>query len=242
MHATGSTRRPVPTCSGRRRTLLPHALLALVPFAVLLGLVEGRWPPLRTLDRGVTGAVQDLLADQPGVVTVVQALTYLGDGATWWVLLSATALYLLWRRRHRLALFVAVTGVGGGLLNLAVKAGVGRARPDLVDPVSYASGFAFPSGHTMNSAIGVGVLLTVFLPQLSARWRPPAVAAGAVVALVVGSSRVLLGVHWMSDVIAGWLLSAVWVLVMVVLFRAWQPEPGTGRPTVGAPQEGHRHG
>lgn len=212
----------------RRGSLLPSALLLLGSFAGLLGLVVAPWRPLLALDRGVTEAVQDLVADRPAVATVMQTVTYLGDGETWWALLSVTTLYLLLRGRHRLAWFVAVTGAGGGLLNLAVKSGVGRVRPELAEPVSYASGFAFPSGHTMNSAIGLSVLLVVLLPHVPDRWRVPAVVAGAVVALAVGSSRVILGVHWASDVVAGWLLSLAWVLVMVVLFRPRHRGPGTG--------------
>lgn len=239
-------RRLAPTWFTAQAALPLTALLALLPFVLLLGLVEARWQPLRALDRGVTETVQDLVAAQPAVATIMQTVTYLGDGVTWWVLLSVTTLYLLVRRHRRIALFVAVTGIGGGLLNLAVKAGVGRARPDLAEPVSYASGFAFPSGHTMNSAIGMSVLLIVFLPLLAPRWRFPAVAAGTLFALAVGLSRIVLGVHWASDVVGGWLLSLAWVLAMVAIFRAWQREPRTGRsqqrPTVGMPQNRHRHG
>lgn len=110
----------------------------------------------------------------------------------------------------------------GGLLNLAVKAAVGRDRPDLPEPVSHAPGFAFPSGHAMGSAIGVSVLLFVLLPLLAPRWRRPAVAMGTLFAVTVGLSRIVLGVHWVSDVLGGWLLSVAWVLAMVAGFRAWQ--------------------
>lgn len=218
-----------------RAVLLLTALVVLtVPFALLLGLVEARWEPLRAVDQGVAQALHSLATGHPVVVAVMQAVSDLGGSTTWWVLHSAATLYLLVRRLPRLALFVAVTAAGGGLLNLAVKAAVSRDRPDLPEQVSHAPGFAFPSGHTMGSAIGVSVLLLVFLPVLAPRWRRPAVAAGALFALAVGLSRIVLGVHWVSDVVGGWLLSLAWVLAMVAVFRAWQRESGRPQPTQAA--------
>ncbi len=218
--------RAAPTRTGARGTLLLAALLVLaLPFSLLLALVEVGWEPLREVDRGVAAGLNELLVERDGVVFATQLLTDLGGGATWWVLLSVATAYLLVRRQPGLALFVAVTGLGGALLNRAVKAAVGRARPELAEPLSQAGGFAFPSGHTMSSAIGVTVLLIVFLPLLAARWRRPAVVAGALFAIAVGLSRIVLGVHWVSDVLGGWLLSAVWLLVMTALFRPWNAEP-----------------
>lgn len=205
---------------GGRTSLLLAALTALaVPFGTLLALVEARWEPLRAVDQGVAQALNELVADRPVIVAATRAVTDLGGGATWWILLSATTVYLLARSLPRLALFVAVTGIGGALLNRAVKTAVGRQRPELAEPVSQASGFAFPSGHTMSSAIGVSVLLLVFLPVLAPRWRRLAVVAGALFAFAVGLSRIVLGVHWVSDVLGGWLLSLAWVLAMVALVR-----------------------
>lgn len=217
---------------GVRAALLLVALTVLaVPFGLLLGFVAARWEPLLAADRVVAQALNELLADRPVAVTLTQVVTDLGGSATWWILLSATTVYLLVRRLPRLAAFVAVTGIGGGLLNLAVKAAVGRQRPELAEPLSQASYFAFPSGHTMGSAIGVSVLLIVLLPVLPPRWRRAAVAAGALFAFAVGSSRSLLGVHWASDVLGGWLLSLAWVLTMVALFRAWPSESAHSHPS-----------
>lgn len=224
-------RAAVSWCGVRTALLLAALIVLAVPFGILLGLVEARWKPLRAVDQGVAQALNDLVADRPLIVAATQAVTDLGGGATWWILLSAATVYLLVRRRPRLALFVAVTGIGGALLNRAVKAAVGRQRPELVEPVSQATGFAFPSGHTMGSAIGVSVLLLVFLPVLAPRWRRPAVVVGALFAFAVGLSRIVLDVHWLSDVLGGWLLSLAWVLAMVALLRPWHGESARPQPS-----------
>lgn len=217
---------------GTRVALLQAALVVLAaPFSLLLALVEAGWGPLLEVDRDVATALNELLVDHENVVFATQVLTDLGGSTTWWLLLSSATAYLLLRRQPRLALFVAVTGLGGGLLNRAVKAAVGRSRPEFAEPVSQTGGFAFPSGHTMSSAIGVTVLLVVLLPLLAARWRRPAVVAGALFAISVGLSRIVLGVHWVSDVLGGWLLSIVWLLMMAALFRPWTAESVHRQPS-----------
>jgi undecaprenyl-diphosphatase len=195
------------------------AMTALMLFGVLLATVQARWEPLTTLDHNVATALHDLLDDRHALTAVTQFVTNLGGGVTWLVLLSSTALYLLVRGQQRLALFVAVATLGGRVLNRAVKTTVGRERPELADPVSHAAGWAFPSGHAMGSAIGISVLLLVFLPLLAPRWRPSAIGLGILFAAAVGASRVMLGVHWLSDVLGAWLLSLAWMLAMIALLQ-----------------------
>jgi membrane-associated phospholipid phosphatase len=200
---------------------LPTAA-AGVAFTILLGLVQGQWTPLLTLDQAVAHPVQAFVADRPALVTATHAVTDLGARSMWRILLTLTIVYLLVRRLPRLALCVAVAGFGAVLLNRAVKAAVGRQRPELPDPVAQVGGYAFPSGHAMDSAIGVSLLLLVFLPLLGARWRRRAVLAGALVVLSVGLSRIALGAHWLSDVLGGWLLALAWMHAVVAIIRPGQ--------------------
>lgn len=200
-------------------------------FGALLSVVATGWEPVNRLDRHVAHGLNEVVAERHDVVASTQMVTDLGGGMTWWLVLSAATLALLLARHPRAALFVAVTGAGGELLNRAVKAAVGRPRPELAEPVSQAGGYAFPSGHAMGSAIGVGVLLLVLLPRLPLRWRRPALAASVLFAAAVGASRVVLGVHWASDVLAGWLLAAAWLLTTAALLRPWpQPPAAPQRP------------
>jgi undecaprenyl-diphosphatase len=154
----------------------------------------------------------------------MEALSTIGS---WWVyLLGFTAVtgWLLWRRLTRLAVFVAVTVAVNPLLNELVKVAVHRARPVLTDPVVHANGASFPSGHAQAAMVGYSVLLLVFLPVLRGPARPVAIVVAALMVLAIGFSRVALGVHYVSDVLAGYVLGAAWVASMIALFNTWRRE------------------
>ena len=111
---------------------------------------------------------------------------------------------LLARRRRRWAAYLALTAVGGVLLNQLLKRHFVRPRPDLASAVLGATGYSFPSGHAMSATIVLGAL--GYLAARSARsWavKSAAFSAFATLALAIGVSRLYLGVHWASDVVAG---------------------------------------
>jgi membrane-associated phospholipid phosphatase len=87
---------------------------------------------------------------------------------------------------------------------------------------------SFPSGHAQSAIVAWAVLLLVFLPALHGRWRALAVAVAAVMVLAIGFARVTLGVHFVSDVLAGYVLGAAWVAAMIAAFNAWRRD--SGRP------------
>ncbi|MGN6299802.1 MAG: phosphatase PAP2 family protein [Angustibacter sp.] len=129
---------------------------------------------------------------------------------------------VLWRRRAWVAaLWAATTMVVGTLLGAVLKLIVSRARPALDDPVATASGFSFPSGHALNAALGVSLLVALL-------WRPAGdrgrrtllLGVGGLLIVLTGLDRVLLGVHFPSDVVAGWLIG---VLVVVSSWVAFGP-------------------
>jgi len=148
---------------------------------------------------------------------------------------AVAAVVLLRRHRARLALFLVVTTAVGGLLDTAVKVAVSRSRPSLVDPVATAAGKSFPSGHAMSSTVVYGALLLVFLPYVARRWRPAVVAGAVVVVLAVGFTRLALGVHYISDVLGGYVLGLAWLAASTAAFSIWRVE--RGRPPV-EPMEG----
>lgn len=192
-------------------------------FAALLWVLRG---PLVTLDRAVADTVNAAVAPRPWLVGVLTAVTVLGATLTGAVVLATLALALVVRGRSRLALYVVVTGLGGLLVTNAVKELVGRLRPEVAAPFASAPGWSFPSGHTVAVTIWVGVVLLVLLPVVSPRARRPAIAAAVAVVVLVGLTRLGLGVHHLGDVVAGWLLGAAWLAVTTTAFRTWRRDEG----------------
>ena len=128
------------------------------------------------------------------------------------------------------AIFLAVTCIGGGIVDTIVKVGVGRPRPEVEEPIIEAFGKSFPSGHSMQAVVCYGALLLVFLPLLNGRVRTLAIAAYVVLFLAIGFSRLSLGVHFISDVLGGYVLGAAWLAGSVAVFEIWREERGK-RPT-----------
>jgi membrane-associated phospholipid phosphatase len=148
-------------------------------------------------------------------------------GAVGMAALVATVLaVLITRRRFRWAAYLAITSAGGALLNQLLKFHFVRQRPDLKAAVLGAMGYSFPSGHAMSGTIILGAL--AYLAARSIReWKnkSAALAALATLALAIGVSRVYLGVHWTSDVGAGFAAGLLWVTATTTgyeLFRQYR--------------------
>ncbi|MDP9416474.1 MAG: phosphatase PAP2 family protein, partial [Actinomycetota bacterium] len=210
------------------RALLAAAAVALVgiPFGLLLLLVRSRWRPLLALDAGARDALHGYAVDHDTFVTGMTVVSGIGSWPVYVAVFAAVVTWLLWRRLPRLAVFVVVTVLGGWALNATMKQVVHRARPVLLDPVAQARGLSFPSGHAQSAMVAYGVLLLVFLPVLARVWRRLAVAAAVLMVLAIGFSRVALGVHYVTDVLAGYVLGAAWVAAMISVFNVWRVERG----------------
>ncbi|MGY4913257.1 phosphatase PAP2 family protein [Micromonospora aurantiaca (nom. illeg.)] len=201
-----------------------------VGFGVLLMLVRFRWSPLYHADHETAEWFNNLVAPHGPLVTVLQAITDLGGRPVLIWLVSIAVVGLLIRRQSRLAVYLIVTGAGGLILDPSLKALVGRLRPVVDVPIASAPGNSFPSGHALGSFVAYGALLLVFLPAMSPRWRKPAIAIAGVLIFLVGLTRIALGVHFVSDVIGGWLLGAAWLGVTAYAFRLWRRERGRPVP------------
>ena len=212
------------------RALLAAAALALVavPFGLLLFLVKDRWSPLLSVDEGARDELYALAVDSESFVAAMQTLSTIGSTTVYLVLFTLVVLWLLWRRLPRLAAFVVVTTLGSWGLNNLVKLAVDRARPVLPDPVAEAPGLSFPSGHAQAAMVGYAVLLLVFLPLLRGASRWLAIGFAVAIVAAIGFARVALGVHYVSDVLAGYALGAAWTLAMTAAFGAWKRERGHG--------------
>jgi membrane-associated phospholipid phosphatase len=217
---------PVRHFAGRSLAGLVAVLGAGVGFGLLLVLVRLSWRPLYALDHDAAVDLNALVHRHDWMVAVLRQISTYGGRPLLIPLVVVVALALTLRRRYRLAIYLVVTGIGAGLLDPAVKVIVGRLRPVLETPVAHAPGNSFPSGHALSSFVVYGALVLVFLPALGRRLRLVVLPLAALLVFAIGLSRVALGVHFVSDVLAGWLLGACWLGVTGYAFRLWRTEVG----------------
>ena len=206
-----------------RGRLVGAAAAFLTAFAALLVLVEVRWTPLHRADLSTSDYLHGYARAHHGFVVTLQVLSDIGSGWTATGVFAVVAAWLLWRRRIRLAAFAIATAVLSSPLNWLVKEAVRRLRPTFLDPVAHAPGFSFPSGHAQSAVVTVGILLVVFLPRVPSPARPVLVATAALWIAAIGLARIGLGVHYLSDVLAGYALGAAWLALMVAAFRPVTP-------------------
>ena len=211
---------------GLRVTLLIGAfVLVTVPFTFLLLQVLAKGP-IENVDTAIANWMNGWVHGHPWLVHLLEVVSWFGL-PLWLGIMVTTGSLFVWRRgRPRLAAYLVVTVVGGSLVDTAVKLLVDRPRPVVDHPLDTAVGTSFPSGHAMASTLTYGALLLVFLPVLSRRMRPIAIAGAVGIVLAVGSSRLLLGVHFLSDVLGGYVLGAAWLLAATAVFEIWRTEEG----------------
>ena len=173
----------------------------------------------------------------PWLVDVFETVTFFGSASTLAGLGVAVALMLTGLRRWSLLLGWAAALAGTGLLNTTLKGVIRRLRPQLPEPWVTEQGWSFPSGHAMGSFVAYGFLaylLTRITPTNFA--RRTTVAALAVLVLLIGFSRIYLGVHFLSDVIGGYAAAAVWLTFCILVTHGAQ-----GRSRTSSTQPSSRH-
>lgn len=228
-----------------RRELIPLAALALIAgtglaFLKIAGEVgEGE---THALDRAVLVALRtpgDLGRPIGPAWLKVAAidLTSFGSLAVLSVMVLMVSGFFASLRRFREALALLVAAGGGLMLSQVLKAFFGRARPDAVFQVVPTINASFPSGHAMLSAVvflSLGVTVARYAQQR--RVKAYALTCAIALTLVVGASRVYLGVHWPTDVLAGWCLGAAWASAVwlgewaLERLRPSSPSAGSYRP------------
>jgi undecaprenyl-diphosphatase len=134
----------------------------------------------------------------------------------------AIAGWLVWQRRYRDGLFFLLAVVGSLLVNMGAKNHFTRLRPDLWASIAPEMSYSFPSGHAMGSATLATALLLLAWPT---KWRWRVAVPALAFMLLVGMSRVYLGVHYPSDILAGWSAACAWVLAMHWLVASRAPPP-----------------
>ena len=164
-------------------------------------------------DSALAGALSMSLGDS--VLWLLSWFTTLGDRMFLTVLAVLVTAALLWRRQWLLAAFYAVATAGGGLLNRLLKLGFERARPEHDHGFATALGWSFPSGHASAAMAVYGGACYLAWRLAPVAWRLPGVALAAGLVMAIGLSRVLLQVHFASDVAAGFAITFVWLALCV---------------------------
>lgn len=169
--------------------------------------------------------------------SAVRDVTALGGTVVVSLITIAASGFLFLSGKRGAALFVVAAIVGALLLSFGMKAGIERPRPDLVPHGVVVYTASFPSGHATGSAatyLTLAALLARFQPRRKLKWF--ILGFGATLTFLIGLSRVYLGVHWPSDVVAGWTLGACWALLCWLVAR-WLQRRGTVERTGERPDE-----
>jgi len=159
----------------------------------------------------------------PWLESAVRDVTALGSTVVLVLITTATIVYLLLIRRPATALLMFVAVAGGQVLSNLLKFEVDRPRPDLVSHLVNETSLSFPSGHAMLSAVTyltLGSLAARFLPDRTTKVFVLGLAV--LTTVLVGTSRVYLGVHWPSDVLAGWCAGFAWAMLCWLAARLLQ--------------------
>ncbi|WP_427795322.1 phosphatase PAP2 family protein [Clavibacter nebraskensis] len=229
------------------RALGPHAALVitlLVGLVLAFGLaaIAAQVYDNVTDADGVAGLDKPLLAFMIGIRT-----PWLNDAATAYTdvagvvimpIIAVVAMLFLSVRRRSWTPVILVLAAGGGslLLTIAGKDIVGRARPDLADAVPpYETSPSFPSGHTLNAVAIAGILAYLLLLRQHRRaTRVLSIAVAVVFAITIGASRVYLGHHWFTDVLAAFFLSGAWLALVITAHRLYLTARRPGAVEAGA--------
>jgi undecaprenyl-diphosphatase len=192
------------------------------------------------MDTGVAATFNRIDTGQPELTKAAEIVSDVFGPNVFRVALMVIALVYVIRGERHHATWLVITVFGGAALGFGLKEIVGRARPALPDPVSTAPGLSFPSGHALGASIGCCLLLLITLRFLPRGGRVAAVIAAALIVGAVALARVVLGVHFVSDVLAGIALGIGWVAVTTWAYVAWRRETGqpVERPAdVGTPEQ-----
>lgn len=230
---------PSPRATGHPRgrrlvRAVGYAVAFTVPVAVLAVAVRSKAPGVLALDEAVIRSATDLTRANPGLRRALLAwqTTFQATGVN----LVCTGVFVwAWRRRglRTRALWAFVTLMSSWAIGLGVKHLVQRARPVIEDAVAHAPGFSFPSGHATNTTAAGLTLVLLLWPVLGHRGRVVFPAAVATVVLLTGADRVLLGVHYPSDVVAGIVLGGAMVGASYLGYVGWNPATGSPVETRG---------
>jgi membrane-associated phospholipid phosphatase len=170
------------------------------------------------IDQAIADELHQQGLQAPNLIAFYKVISAIGLPGVWVMGIAVGLLFLV--RRQRLHLIVwSVTLIGGILVNNIVKLAFSRPRPVFPDPFVIEQNFSFPSGHAMIAIIGFGMLAYVILIPLKSRLLSIAIVFAIMLLIIlVGISRMALGVHFFSDVIGGYAAGGAWLALCITIF------------------------
>jgi len=172
--------------------------------------------PFWSADHGVATWFHERLT--PAFVTMLHAFAEFGSGEWIGIVLSALVLFFAWKRWWPSLITLIIAVPGGMLLNEWLKLVVHRQRPFVDGPFVDWSGYSFASGHTIGATLLYGQLLLFVLPVLKARhWRRLCIFSAVSLVLLVGFSRIALGAHFLTDVVAAMIFGTIWLALCMMV-------------------------
>ncbi|MGN8244914.1 phosphatase PAP2 family protein [Cellulomonas soli] len=227
-----------PTSRARRLVRAVLAALGTAAVVLLLALlVREQWPPLVRFDERVVTAATQLTASTPGLAPVLLGWQWAFAASRLFVPVAALCLLFWWRTGRRTRTWWALSTIlAAWVVANVAKELVQRARPVLDEPVANAPGYSFPSGHATNTAAMTTALVVLAWPVLrTGSARVAAVLTAVGLTVLTAADRVLLGVHYPSDVIAGTLLGTGFVIASYLGYRGWSHRPEATRTATPPP-------
>jgi undecaprenyl-diphosphatase len=205
-----------PLGRARRGALVLSAVVVLAGTLALIGLADAATESdgLAAFDPVLTAQV--VAHRTPLLTSLAHGLTFLGNTATL-VTLTLIAALVLWRWSRRAPILLVIAMAGSSAITSGLKELIGRARPDVSVVLGpFTQSFAFPSGHTLNSTVFFVTVAVLSRPRIhSQRLRAAVLTLALLLSIGVGLSRVYLGYHWATDVLAGWITASVWLTIIL---------------------------
>ncbi|BAZ37070.1 phosphoesterase [Calothrix sp. NIES-4101] len=186
---------------------LPLQIFTLIAVKIWQNQVGFPW------DIPILLAIHQTAEPQLDVLAVI--LAKIGSPKTLIPILVLIALGLIFKKRWRLGAYLITTSVGSAIINLTAKEFMHRARPHLWESTYHKVGFAFPSGHAMASMTFITLLVIL---TWRTNWRLVTVIFGILFVLIIAWTRLYLGVHYPSDILAGWLFALAWCVSVYLIF------------------------
>jgi membrane-associated phospholipid phosphatase len=188
-------------------------------FAILTATVAAGSPALLRIDDAAVLAANALIAVNAGLRIAAAVVSDAGSPVAVDLAVGVLVLTLLWRHRTRAALVLLLVRLVELAIETLVKVVVDRPRPWVPSVITHASGSSFPSGHAAGSSALVASLLVLLLPRVRRTTASVLVALGVLTCLAIASSRVLLGLHYPSDVVGGLILGTLCAVAAIPLCR-----------------------